>query len=62
VVERFGRLLKQDQHTVDGWFLPVAKELLRILASQPVQLVMDGSVAGRGCLALMISVVYHGRA
>jgi hypothetical protein len=23
---------------------------------------MDGSVAGRGCLALMLSVVYHGRA
>gem|GEM_PF-5245646 len=23
---------------------------------------MDGSVVGRGCLALMLSVVYHGRA
>src|SRR5438874_13446431 len=31
-------------------------------ATQPIQLVMDGSVAGRGCLALMLSVVYHGRA
>src|SRR5215210_1824218 len=23
---------------------------------------MDGSVVGRGCIALMVSVVYHGRA
>jgi hypothetical protein len=29
---------------------------------QPLQFVMDGSVVGRGCLALMLSVVYHGRA
>jgi len=62
VIKRFTRFLKNDHHTVDGWFLPVAKELLKALAAQPIQLVMDGSVAGRGCLALMLSVVYHGRA
>jgi hypothetical protein len=62
LIKRFTRFLKNDHHTVDGWFLPLAEELLKTLASQPIQLVMDGSVAGRGCLALMLSVVYHGRA
>jgi hypothetical protein len=62
LIKRFRRFLQHDAHTVDGWFLPIAQELLKTLAQQPIQLVMDGSVAGRGCLALMVSVVYHGRA
>jgi len=61
-IDRFRRWLKHDRHTLDGWFLPVAKELLQTLATQPIMLVMDGSVVGRGCIALMLSVVYHGRA
>jgi hypothetical protein len=62
LVKRFTRFVKHDRHTVDGWFLPVAQALLHTLASQPISLVMDGSTVGRGCLALMVSVVYHGRA
>jgi hypothetical protein len=62
VIERFRRFLKHDRQTIDGWFLPIARELLLRLAEQPIQLVMDGSVVGRGCVALMLSVVYHGRA
>ncbi len=62
VITRFRRWLKHDGHTVDGWFLPVAEALLANLAQQPLVLVMDGSVVGRGCVALMLSVVYHGRA
>jgi hypothetical protein len=62
LIKRFTRFLKNDRHTIDGWFLPVAEALLSTLATQPIQLVMDGSVAERGCLALMLSVVYHGRA
>jgi len=62
VITRFRRWLKHDGNTVDGWFLPVAKALLATLAAQPLVLVMDGSVVGKGCLALMLSVVYHGRA
>lgn len=62
VIERFRRFLKNDRHSIDGWFSPIAKELLRTLAAQPLHLVMDGSVVGRGCIALMLSVVYHGRA
>ena len=62
IIERFRRFLKNDRQTIDGWFLPVAEQLLQTLAAQPIQLVMDGSVVGRGCIALMLSVVYHGRA
>jgi Transposase DDE domain len=62
VIVRFGRWLKTDANTLDGWFLPVAEALLANLAQQPLTLVIDGSVVGRGCIALMFSVVYHGRA
>ena len=62
VIARFRRWLKHDAHTLDGWYLPVAKVLLEQLAQQPILLVMDGSVVGRGCVALMLSVVYQGRA
>src|SRR6266508_978132 len=62
LIKRFRRFLQHDTHTVDGWFLPVAADLLTTLAAQPIQLVMDGSVVGRGCIALMLSVIYHGRA
>jgi len=64
VIARFRRWLKHDAHTLDGWFLPVAQAVLATLAQQrePLVLVMDGSVIGRGGLALMLSVVYHGRA
>ena len=62
VIARFRRWLKQDTNTVEGWFLPVAEALLATLAQQPLVLVLDGSVVGRGCVALMLSVVYHGRA
>src|SRR4029077_6802906 len=44
------------------YFLPYAEVLLRHLALQTLVLVMDGSGVGRGCTALMIHVVYKGRA
>jgi len=62
LIKRFRRFLQHHAHTIDGWFLPLAQDLLTRLAAQPIQLVMDGSVVGRGCIALMVSVVYHGRA
>lgn len=62
VIKRFTRFLQTDAHTLDGWFLPVARELLITLATRPLEIVFDGSVVGRGCIALMASVVYEGRA
>lgn len=62
LIMRFRRWLKHDRQTLDHWFLPVAAALLARLSRQPLTLVMDGSTVGRGCVALMLSVVYHGRA
>lgn len=64
IIMRFRRWLKHQDHTLNAWFLPVAEAVLATLAQkqEPLVLVMDGSVVGRGGLALMLSVVYHGRA
>jgi hypothetical protein len=44
------------------FFLPYAAMLLHQLSLETLVLVMDGSSVGRGCCALMIHVVYKGRA
>jgi hypothetical protein len=61
-VKRFTRWLDNDHILEEMYFLPYADVLLRHLALQTVVLVMDGSGVGRGCTALMIHVVYKGRA
>src|SRR5687767_3057212 len=44
------------------FFLPYAAMRLHQLSLETLVLVMDGSSVGRGCCALMIHVVYKGRA
>ena len=61
-VKRFTRWLDNDHILEEVYFLPYADVLLRHLALQTVVLVMDGSGVGRGCTALMLHVVYKGRA
>jgi Transposase DDE domain len=61
-VKRFARWLDNAHVLEEVYFLPYAEVLLRHLAWQTVVLVMDGSGVGRGCTALMIHVVYKGRA
>src|SRR5713101_5770971 len=61
-VKRFSRWVGNDHLLEEVYFLPYADCLLRHLALQTLVLVMDGSVVGRGCIALMIHVVYKGRA
>ena len=61
-VKRFARWLDNAHVLEEVYFLPYADVLLRHLALQTVVLVMDGSGVGRGCTALMIHVVYKGRA
>ena len=47
-------------HRIDGdlIYLPFAQQILRVLASQTLLLVMDGSQVGRGNMVLMVGVVY----
>src|SRR4029450_5859635 len=61
-VKRFARWVGNDTITEEVYFLPYAEVLLAHLSLQTLELVIDGSVVGRGCVALMISVVYKGRA
>ena len=61
-VKRFARWCDNASILEEVYFLPYADVLLRHLALQTVVLVMDGSSVGRGCTALMIHVVYKGRA
>jgi len=61
-VKRFTRWMRNDKSTAEGYFVPYAQVLLAHLALQTRVLVIDGSVVGRGCIALMLHVVYKGRA
>ena len=61
-VKRITRWLKNDEIKEGLYFLPYAESLLPSLALETLVLAMDGSGVGRGCSALMIHVVYKGRA
>src|SRR5574341_1139937 len=53
-VKRFARWVRNDTITPEFYFVPYAKVLLSHLALQTLVLIIDGSVVGRGCVALMI--------
>jgi len=61
-IKRFTRWVENERITYDTYFLPFAQAVLANLAQQPLVLIMDGSVVGRGCVTLMLSVVYGRRA
>src|SRR6476660_4052358 len=61
-VKRFARWIDNERILEEMYFLPYAEILLTHLALETLVLVMDGSVVGRGCAALMLHVVYKGRA
>ena len=61
-VKRYGRWVKNQHVSDESYFLPYAERLLACLALETLVLVIDGSVVGRGCVALMVHVVYKGRA
>lgn len=61
--KRFSRWLQNETVTPEMYFLPFIELLLTGLAqTRPLVFIMDGSEVGRGCLALVISVVYSHRA
>lgn len=61
-VKRFTRWVSNDSVETAIYFLPYAEALLANLIARPLVLVMDGSTVGRGCVALLVSVVYQKRA
>jgi hypothetical protein len=61
-VKRFTRWLDNERVLEEVYFLPYVDLLLAQLSLETLVVVMDGSVVGRGCLALMFHVIYKGRA
>ena len=61
-VKRFARWIDNAHITAERYFVPYAEVRLAHLALQTLVLVIDGSVVGRGGVALMIHAVYKGRA
>jgi hypothetical protein len=61
-VKRFARWIRHDHSTAEAYFIPYAEVLVGHLALQTLVLVIDGSVVGRGGVALRLHVVSKGRA
>ena len=61
-IKRFERFLKNERVCQESFFMPFAGALLASLPAGPLVLVMDASEVGRGCLALVVSLVFQGRA
>ena len=59
---RLRRFVKHERLDADAIFLPFAQQVLQALAHTPLVLVMDASQVGRGCMVLMVGVVYQKRA
>jgi hypothetical protein len=62
LITRYRRFVKHTHITLDALWLPFARPLLTGLAQLPLTILLDGTSAGRGCVVLMASVVYRGRA
>ena len=61
-VKHFQRWLMNERVSTETFFHPFARDLLGSLAHVPLVLIMDGSTIGRGCLVLLLSLRYRGRA
>ncbi|MDH3674694.1 MAG: IS4 family transposase [Anaerolineae bacterium] len=62
-VKRFSRYTQNEGVEPETYFIPFIEELVAGLAQRgTLVVVMDGSEVGRHCLALVVSLVYQGRA
>lgn len=61
-VDRLRRFLKNEGIDYDIYYLPFCKDLLSAFADRPMLIAIDGSVVGRGCMCLMMSLLYRNRA
>lgn len=62
--KKYTRFIQNEDIDCEIYFLPFIQILITSLAALglPFALVIDGSVVGRGCMCLMISVLYKNRA
>ena len=61
--KQMSRWVQNEGITFDLYFLPFAEPVLTSLAAiRPLVFIMDGSAVARGCVTLMVSLLYAGRA
>ena len=58
-IKRLARFVQNKAVTPEAFFAPYAQALVESLPAGPLVLIMDGSQVGRGCMALMMSVLYQ---
>ncbi len=62
-VKRFKRWLLNKHTNYAIYYLPFAEQLLKVLSKKGTLIFsIDGSVVGKGCIALMFSVIYKSKA
>ena len=61
-VKRYTRWVQNERIEYELYFLPFLQILLDSLAGQTLALAIDCSVVGRGCMCLMVSLIYKKRA
>jgi hypothetical protein len=61
-IKRFARFVGNERIDQAQYYAPFARALLASLAGRPLVLAVDGSAVGQTCVALLINVVYQGRA
>jgi hypothetical protein len=60
---QMSRWVQNEGITADLYFLPFIEPLLtNLAATRPLVFIMDGSAVARGCVTLMVSLLYAGRA
>ncbi len=59
---RMRRWVKHAGVDAEEIYLPFMRQILEALSTAPLVLVMDGSQVGRGCMVLMVCVLYKKRA
>lgn len=61
-VKRLERWYRHEGHSYDVHYLPFIEPLLAHLAQHTLVLTIDGSEVGRGCMTMMVSLIYQRRA
>ncbi len=62
LAKRLQRFVTNDRVDVAALYLPFAADIIAHLADKPLFLALDGSQVGRGCMTLMVAVIYKKRA
>ncbi len=57
----FKRLLIKEKITEQTYFLQFIKRVLINMGFEEMILDIEGSIVGRGCICMMISLIYKGR-